>query len=84
MGTEELNGIEKFFCDSWEGWDLLDTGVFYFYDPVVKEELKKAVPFEISGMVVDTGNAFIEFYDDAEKDPKTKKFNITSIVLKEA
>lgn len=57
-------GIEKFFCNSWTGWDELDVGVLGFYDPDVPDHLnpnKRVIHF----MVVDIGkNKVTMYYND--------------------
>lgn len=64
-----LTGIEKFFCSSWSGWDLLDTGVFMFYDPVLIDEVKEKLKLEtVAYIVVDTTNCLVQFYVNPEDD----------------
>ena len=39
QSNEKHEGLEFLFISSWEGWDRLDEGVYYFYDPVVKYDI---------------------------------------------
>lgn len=64
-----LTGLEKFFCSEWSGWDLLDTGVFMFYDPVLHDHIKAEIGHDVvSYIVVDTAQCFVQFYVNAEDD----------------
>lgn len=58
-------GIEKYICVSWSGWDLLDTGVFMFYDPVIHSEILESLGVsEVSHVVVNVEDCTVQFYLD--------------------
>lgn len=66
---KDLTGIERFICSEWSGWDLLDTAVFMFYDPVIHEPIyeKLGEKFDISYIVVNCNNCTVDFYDQNEE-----------------
>lgn len=60
--SQGLQGLEGLFLTSWEGWDQLDSGTFYFYDPVIKHDLKDLkAGTKIEGFLLDTEKSLIEF-----------------------
>lgn len=62
-----MKGIEKYICSGWSGWDLIDTGVFMFYDPILLDNVKELVGHdEVSYVVVDTSNCILQFYVDED------------------
>lgn len=60
--NEEHEGLEFLFISSWEGWDCLDEGVYYFYDPVVKYDIGTLKAGDkIEGFTLDVSRGIVEF-----------------------
>lgn len=61
---KKLTGIEKFFIESWESWDEIETGCFVFNDVVPREGVFPSyVEDAMDYIIIDTSNCIIEVYD---------------------
>ena len=55
-------GLESLFISSFSGWDCLDEGVYYFYDPVVKYDIGELKSGDvIEGFTLDITKSIVEF-----------------------
>jgi len=68
--------FESMFISSCDGVDLLDDGVYYFYDPVIKHDVKNLKAGDkIYGFILDTTNSTIT-YELSEECSYTFKFEM--------
>lgn len=74
-------GFEKFFIESWSGWDELDFLVSQFYECKLKSDFAVELDHEkVYNVCINLGNNVITVFDD-EEDDVVMEFTITNIEL---